>query len=91
MGTPEPEVEWYRGADKLYPSERIRIEREGTGLLRLTIIGVDPGLDVGLYRCRIYNPHGEASCEAHMVYDCKLITIGSQQRNVIDINISELS
>uniref|UniRef100_A0A1B6FN80 Obscurin n=1 Tax=Cuerna arida TaxID=1464854 RepID=A0A1B6FN80_9HEMI len=69
MGYPEPDVEWFRGNDKLFPSERIRIEREGTGLLRLSIIGVDPTLDVGQYRCRIFNPHGEESCEAHMVYD----------------------
>lgn len=70
-GYPEPEVEWYRGNIKLFPSERIRMERESTGLLRLTIIGVDPTLDVGLYRCRIYNDHGEEFCEGHMVYDSK--------------------
>ncbi|XP_054277501.1 obscurin-like isoform X3 [Macrosteles quadrilineatus] len=69
MGYPEPEAEWFRGNDKLFPSERIRMEREGTGLLRLSIIGVDPALDVGQYKCRIYNPHGEETCDAHMIYD----------------------
>ncbi|XP_075215544.1 obscurin isoform X3 [Lycorma delicatula] len=68
-GYPEPDVEWYRGDDKLYPSERIRIEKEGTGLLRLCIVGVDPDVDIGKYRCRIFNPYGEDSCEANIVYD----------------------
>ncbi|XP_050346623.1 obscurin isoform X3 [Nymphalis io] len=67
-GTPEPEVEWFRNDDKLFPSERIRIEQETTGLLRLTIGGVGPE-DVATYRCRIYNPHGEDSCTAQLIYD----------------------
>ncbi|XP_026492682.2 obscurin isoform X6 [Vanessa tameamea] len=67
-GTPEPEVEWFRNDDKLFPSERIRIEQETTGLLRLTIGGVGPE-DVATYRCRIYNPHGEESCTAQLIYD----------------------
>ncbi|CAH0724488.1 unnamed protein product, partial [Brenthis ino] len=67
-GTPDPDVEWFRNDTKLFPSERIRIEQETTGLLRLTIASVSPE-DVGTYRCRIYNPHGEDSCEAKLVYD----------------------
>nr|CAD7588172.1 unnamed protein product [Timema genevievae] len=67
-GYPEPEFEWYRGDEKLYPSDRIRMEKEGSGLLRLSIANVDPS-DVGRYRLRIFNPHGEASCEADLNYD----------------------
>ncbi|XP_039752215.1 obscurin-like isoform X4 [Pararge aegeria] len=67
-GTPEPDVEWFRNDEKIFPSDRIRIEQETTGLLRLTIGGVTPE-DVGTYRCRIYNPHGEESCTAQLVYD----------------------
>ncbi|XP_023945004.2 obscurin isoform X3 [Bicyclus anynana] len=67
-GTPEPDVEWFRNDEKIFPSDRIRIEQETTGLLRLTIGGVSPE-DVGTYRCRIYNPHGEESCTAKLVYD----------------------
>ncbi|CAH0694872.1 unnamed protein product [Spodoptera exigua] len=67
-GTPEPDVEWYRNDERLFPCERIRMDKETTGLLRLTIGGVDP-TDVGTYRCRIYNPHGEASCSAQLTYD----------------------
>ncbi|XP_026319349.1 obscurin isoform X2 [Hyposmocoma kahamanoa] len=67
-GTPEPDVEWYRNDDRLFPCERIRMDKETTGLLRLTISQIDP-TDVGTYRCRIYNPHGEDSCTAQLTYD----------------------
>nr|CAD7572364.1 unnamed protein product [Timema californicum] len=72
-GYPEPEFEWYRGDEKLYPSDRIRMEKEGSGLLRLSIANVDPS-DVGRYRLRIFNPHGEASCEADLNYDCESLS-----------------
>ncbi|GBP12338.1 Obscurin [Eumeta japonica] len=67
-GTPEPEVEWYRNGDKIFPSDRIRMDKETTGLLRLTIANVDPA-DVGTYSCRIFNPHGEETCNAELSYD----------------------
>ncbi|CAB3240106.1 unnamed protein product [Arctia plantaginis] len=67
-GTPDPDVEWFRNDEKLFPCERIRLDKETTGLLRLTLSGVDPS-DVGTYKCRIYNPHGEDSCTANLTYD----------------------
>ncbi|XP_022821456.1 obscurin isoform X5 [Spodoptera litura] len=67
-GTPEPDVEWYRNDERLFPCERIRMDKETTGLLRLTIGGVAPS-DVGTYRCRIYNAHGDATCSAELTYD----------------------
>lgn len=71
-GYPEPEFEWFHDGQKIYPSDRIRMEREGSGLLRLSIEGVVPS-DVGKYKLRIFNPHGETSCEADLNYDCKYI------------------
>ncbi|XP_014257942.1 obscurin isoform X8 [Cimex lectularius] len=68
-GFPEPEVEWFRNNEKLYPSERITIEREKTGLLRLCIAHVDPDVDAGKYKVRIYNDHGEDECEASFSFD----------------------
>ncbi|XP_075991750.1 obscurin isoform X3 [Anticarsia gemmatalis] len=67
-GTPDPDVEWFRNDEKLFPCERIRMDKETTGLLRLTLSGVDP-TDVGTYKCRIYNPHGEDTCTANLTYD----------------------
>ncbi|XP_047985115.1 obscurin isoform X1 [Leguminivora glycinivorella] len=67
-GTPDPDVEWFRNDEKLFPCERIRMDKETTGLLRLTISGIDPS-DCGTYKCRIFNPHGEDSCTAQLTYD----------------------
>ncbi|XP_073994367.1 obscurin isoform X7 [Rhodnius prolixus] len=68
-GYPEPEVEWYRNNERLYPSERIKMERETTGLLRLTVAHIDPDVDVAKYKLRIYNDHGEDECTASFIYD----------------------
>lgn len=46
------------------------MDHESTGLLRLSISGAEHG-DVGTYRCRIYNPHGEDFCIANLTYDSK--------------------
>lgn len=40
------------------------------GLLRLTILNSTQA-DVGKYTCRIYNTHGEDTCNAELVYDSK--------------------
>lgn len=68
-GIPEPEFEWFRNDDKLWQSDRIRMDQEGS-LLRLTIANVDE-LDGGTYLLKIRNPHGEDSCTAEMIFDCK--------------------
>lgn len=69
-GYPEPEFEWFRDSIKLYENRRVKIDDEGNGLLRLTITNIDVG-DVGKYRLRIFNPHGEAFCEAELRFECK--------------------
>ncbi|XP_020293629.1 obscurin isoform X3 [Pseudomyrmex gracilis] len=66
-GSPEPDFEWYRNGDRLWPSDRIRMDQEGS-LLRLTIANVDE-LDAGKYELKISNPHGQDSCTAEMVYE----------------------
>ncbi|XP_012537087.1 obscurin isoform X3 [Monomorium pharaonis] len=66
-GYPEPDFEWYRNGDRLWPTDRIRMDQEGS-LLRLTIVNVDD-LDAGKYVLKISNPHGEDSCSAEMVYE----------------------
>ncbi|XP_030557678.1 obscurin isoform X1 [Drosophila novamexicana] len=74
-GYPEPEVEWFKNDQKLFPSEKIEAEKESNGLLRLTIKNVTEA-DVGRYSCRIYNPYGEEVCNAELLYD----VIDSHQR-----------
>jgi len=70
-GWPEPEYEWFLDTFRLYETERIRMEKEDSGLLRLKILHADPLIDSGRYKLRIYNPHGEAYCEASIIFDSK--------------------
>lgn len=67
-GIPEPEVEWYKDDLKMYPSQRIRMEMDRAGLLRLTIAGIDQD-DLGKYSCKIFNEHGSDICHAHLRFD----------------------
>lgn len=69
-GYPEPEVEWFKNDQRLFPSDRIDIEKESNGLLRLSIKNVNE-YDVGRYSCRIYNPYGDDICHADLFYDGK--------------------
>ena len=67
-GFPEPDYEWFRNGKKLFPNERIKMEREGNGLLRLVIKYVEEA-DVGEYSLRAFNANGEATCSAELSYD----------------------
>ncbi|XP_066148174.1 obscurin isoform X4 [Euwallacea fornicatus] len=67
-GIPEPEVEWYHNDEKIYPSNRIRMDKDTAGLLRLTICGVDQD-DLGKYSCKIFNEHGSDICHASLKFD----------------------
>ncbi|XP_017890129.1 obscurin isoform X5 [Ceratina calcarata] len=66
-GIPEPEFEWFRNGEKIWQTDRIRMEQEGS-LLRLIIVNVDE-LDAGKYTLKITNPHGEDSCSADLIYE----------------------
>ncbi|XP_063239264.1 obscurin-like [Bacillus rossius redtenbacheri] len=69
-GAPDPGAEWSRGGVPLVPGGRVRLEDEGAGLLRLTVEKVEPA-DAGRYKLRIFNQHGEASCEAELVCESR--------------------
>lgn len=69
-GYPEPEVEWFKNGQKLFPTEKITMDIEPNGLLRLTIKDAEE-TDVGRYSCRVFNPHGDDTCHAELFYDCK--------------------
>ncbi|KAK2576391.1 hypothetical protein KPH14_005736 [Odynerus spinipes] len=66
-GIPEPEYEWFRNGDKLWQTDRIRMDQEGS-LLRMTIANVDE-MDAGTYLLKIKNPYGEVSCTAEMIFE----------------------
>ncbi|XP_043238277.1 obscurin-like isoform X8 [Amphibalanus amphitrite] len=67
-GYPEPDFEWYRDDMRMFPSDRILMEADGSGLIRLILKNADEG-DSGRYKLKIFNTHGEAACEAELSYD----------------------
>lgn len=69
-GYPEPEVEWFKNGQRLFPSEKYTLETEPNGLLRLIVNNIEEA-DVGRFSCRIYNPHGDDICHAELIYDSK--------------------
>lgn len=73
-GIPEPNVEWFRNDQKLFPSDRIRMETDRAGLLRLTISNVDQD-DLGKYTCKISNDHGSDICHANLSFASGKYTI----------------
>nr|XP_031831778.1 obscurin isoform X2 [Nomia melanderi] len=66
-GNPEPDFEWYRNGDRIWQTDRIRMDQEGS-LLRLTISNVDD-MDAGKYVLKIVNPHGSDMCSAELIYE----------------------
>lgn len=67
-GFPHPEYEWYRGDDKIWPTDRILFESEGAGLVRLCIYHVDED-DAGKYTLRIFNAYGEDKSSGEMTFE----------------------
>ncbi|XP_064214160.1 obscurin isoform X5 [Tribolium castaneum] len=67
-GYPEPEVEWYHNDQKLFPSNRIKMETDPNGLLRLIISDLDEA-DLGKYSCKITNEYGGDICHANLNMD----------------------
>ncbi|XP_018567720.1 obscurin isoform X4 [Anoplophora glabripennis] len=67
-GIPEPNVEWFHNDQKIFPSTRIKMDKDTAGLLRLTISGVDED-DLGKYTCKISNEHGSDICHAYLKFD----------------------
>ncbi|VEN40592.1 unnamed protein product [Callosobruchus maculatus] len=67
-GIPEPTVEWFHNDKKIFPSNRIKMDKDTNGLLRLTISGVDED-DLGKYSCKISNEHGSDICHATLKFD----------------------
>ena len=67
-GNPEPDFEFTFNGQPLEPTDRIHIQRERSGLIRLSMAYVEES-DIGTYGLRVWNQHGEAHCEARLLYD----------------------
>lgn len=70
-GFPEPEAEWFKNGQKLFPTDKISFDCEPNGIMRLNIRNVDD-TDVGRYSCRIFNPLGYDTCYGELFYDASL-------------------
>ncbi|KAI5708872.1 hypothetical protein M8J76_005116 [Diaphorina citri] len=68
-GYPVPSVEWYKNGEPLEASDKVQIDTESSGILRLTIHRTDLEEDAAIYKCRIWNPHGEATCDAKLLFE----------------------
>jgi hypothetical protein len=67
-GTPEPEFEFSFNGQPLFPTDRIHITRDRSGLIRLSMAFVEE-TDIGTYGLRVWNEHGEATCQSKLLYD----------------------
>ncbi|GAB6018703.1 hypothetical protein CHUAL_000380 [Chamberlinius hualienensis] len=72
-GFPEPEYKWYLNGRELKETDRIKIQVEPHGLLRLLIKNSKPE-DVGSYTLKIWNLHGEVESTARLIFDRSVVS-----------------
>ena len=57
-GFPEPEYEFSLNGKVIFPTDKIHMTRERSGLIRLSMAFVEES-DIGIYGLRVWNEHGE--------------------------------
>ncbi|GFY50994.1 obscurin [Trichonephila inaurata madagascariensis] len=62
-GTPKPEVKWFKDGTQLSPDNRLTLEADPNGVIRLIIRGAQRA-DAGTYRVSISNKFGSDTCTA---------------------------
>ncbi|GFR06110.1 obscurin, partial [Trichonephila clavata] len=62
-GTPKPEVKWFKDGTQLSPHNRLTLEADPNGVIRLIIRGAQRA-DAGTYRVSISNKFGSDTCTA---------------------------
>lgn len=65
IGTPEPEVEWYKGLNALEPDENIKMLQEVDGRYSLIIKSAKLD-DAGMYKCVASNDEGKVTVRADL-------------------------
>lgn len=58
IGTPAPEIKWYRGDKEIKPNDHYKIENLKDGTQRLTIKNAQLD-DMGEFRCEASNEYGD--------------------------------
>lgn len=73
MGTPPPEVDWFKGKQKIEDEGRfVLIDDEEEDLFSLVIEDAKP-TDSGEYECVAFNESGEVSCKGSLIVEEMLI------------------
>lgn len=73
IGTPPPEVDWFKGKKALEDEGRfVMVDDEEEDLFSLIIEDAQPS-DSGEYECVAFNESGEVSCKGNLVVEEKLI------------------
>ena len=70
LGTPEPEVDWYKDNRVIREGGRIKFTFEDDGLCSLLIREAEHS-DRGRYKCVASNPAGKAQCSAELFIESK--------------------
>ncbi|XP_042877694.1 obscurin-like isoform X2 [Penaeus japonicus] len=70
-GKPEPEFKWLKNGGTIVASNRVTMERDPEGLIRLTIKRITPE-DAGQYTLKVWNDFGEAICHGKLI--CETLT-----------------
>lgn len=70
LGTPEPDVDWYKDNRVIREGGRIKFKFEDDGLCSLLIREAEAS-DRGRYKCVASNPAGKAQCSAELFIECK--------------------
>ncbi|XP_047481488.1 obscurin-like isoform X2 [Penaeus chinensis] len=70
-GKPEPEFKWLKNGGTIVASNRVIMERDPEGLIRLTIKRITPE-DAGQYTLKVWNDYGEAICHGKLI--CETLT-----------------
>ncbi|XP_066949349.1 LOW QUALITY PROTEIN: muscle M-line assembly protein unc-89-like [Macrobrachium rosenbergii] len=70
-GRPEPEYKWTKNGGTIIPTNRVIIEKDHDGLIRLTIKNITPS-DAGVYQLKVWNEHGEKTCQGKLI--CETLT-----------------
>ncbi|XP_050698180.1 obscurin-like isoform X5 [Eriocheir sinensis] len=71
MGKPEPEFRWYKDNSPIISTNRVAVEKDNDGLIRLSIRHVTAE-DAGVYQLKAWNEYGEAACSGKLI--CETLT-----------------
>lgn len=83
-GSPFPEIQWFRGSNRIQPNKYCIIVSNVDGSGYIKIMEIQQG-DGGLYSCRASNPLGEAFCNAELIVFLDTVSTSQHQEQVASV------